>query len=121
MTPNIENVVVPEDDDPKKVLMSIERIRRAREADLLQLGRDLKIDITKQNWLMRVVSFCHRQNEYFWYLTSTNTDLEKENIEECIKLMAQVTNNPSDLMKMQLLAHDVGLEYRKYRVELELV
>lgn len=120
MKTTLENVVIPEDDDPKKVLMSIEKIRKTREADLQQLGQDLREDITKSNWMVNVISFCHRQNDYFWYLTKSNTDLVIDNISECIELMKQVTDNPYGLMKMQLLAHDIGLEYRQHRAELDL-
>jgi hypothetical protein len=71
----------------------------------------------QQNTSMRVLSFCHGQNDYQWFLLNSGVAFEDDRLEECTNQMRKLgKRDPTDLMKTPHLAYDLGIKYRKLRL-----
>ena len=112
----LTDVPSPDDDNSEKTEIAIYNVMKRHESQLHQIGEELGLSIYQDNTLRRVISFCYRQNIFFWDIQGLANDenLMEENRNDCIKQMRQLNKRePIDVMKTMLLANDIGLEYRK--------
>jgi hypothetical protein len=110
----LQGVPLPDDDDSEKCSVTLEVIYKRHETKVLEVAKQLGLDISQQNMVRRVISHCHRQNDYFWFISSNTTDKTFEDIENCIIQMRELNKKePTDLMNFQQLSNYLGIEYRR--------
>jgi hypothetical protein len=112
----LADVPSPDDDDSEKAEIAIHNIMKRHEPQLLEIAEELDLNLYEDNTLRRVVSYCYRQNIFFWHIQGLTDDknLLEEDLSDCIKQMRQLNKRDiTDLIKTTLLANDIGLEYRK--------
>ena len=110
----MQKVPLPDDDDSLQCSITMEIIFKRHESMILEIAKQLNYDIHQANMLRRVISHCHRQNDYFWFISSNSTNKTFEDIENCIIQMRELNKkDPTELMKFQDISNYVGIEYRK--------
>jgi hypothetical protein len=110
----IQQILLPDDDDSDKSRETLEIIYQRHEVVILEIAKQLGLDISQPNMVRRVISHCHRQNDYFWFISSKSTDKSFDDIENCIIQMRELNKkDPTDMMKFQNICNYIGLEYRR--------
>lgn len=110
----LQQVPLPDDDDSAKAEDALSVIYQRHEIAILEIAKQMELDIRQPNMVRRVISHCHRQNDYFWFISSKSTEKSFEDIENCIIQMRELnTKDPTDLMKFQHISNYIGLEYRR--------